>query len=111
MGALREGPVQDVTEEHITLRVDGASVPAFHARPDGMPQTGVVLHPDIAGSRPLFFDMARRLATHCFAVICTEPFSRVLVDQRSSLEARMGAVPDLDDAQQLADLEAAADRL
>jgi carboxymethylenebutenolidase len=111
MAALREGPVHDVSEEHITLRVDGEQVPAFHARPDGMPETGVVLHPDIGGSRPLFFDMARRLATHGFAVICTEPFWRLGDDQKSSLEARMGAVPDLDDAQQLADLEAAADRL
>ena len=34
---------------------------AVHARPDGLPIAGVVLHPDIGGLRPLFEDMARRI--------------------------------------------------
>jgi carboxymethylenebutenolidase len=111
MAALKEGPVHDVTVEHVTLRVDGDDVPAVHARPDGMPIAGVVLHPDIGGMRPLFEDMARRLATHGFGVFAIEPFSQWSDEQRASLEARMGSVGSLDDAEQLAQLEAAADRL
>ncbi len=111
MAALREGPYPDVTSESIVLRVDGDEVPAFHVRPDGMPIAGVVLHPDIAGMRPLFEDMARRLATNGFAVCAVEPFVRLTDEQKASVEARMAAVSHLDDASQLADLEAAANRL
>src|SRR3954447_12873177 len=111
MTALREGPINDVTSEHITVRVDGDDVPAYHVRPDGMPLSGVVLHPDIMGSRPLFHEMATRLATHGFAVCEVEPFSRLTDEQRSSIEGRMASVSELDDARQLALLEAAADRL
>src|SRR5919204_5955501 len=102
MAALREGPIHDVTSEHITLRVDGDVVPAFHVRPDGMPTAGIVLHPDIMGSRPLFHEMATRLATHGFAVCEVEPFSRLREEQRASIEARMASVPELDDALQVA---------
>ena len=66
MGYLKEGPELDVTVVERTLTVDGYDVPIVHARPDGMPKAGVVLHPDIGGLRPLFDDMARRLATHGF---------------------------------------------
>jgi carboxymethylenebutenolidase len=111
MAALTEGPVHDVTVEPVTVRVDGEDVPAVHARPDGMPIAGVVLHPDIGGMRPLFDDMARRLATHGFGVFAVEPFSEWSDEQRATLEARMGSAGSLDDADQLAKLEAAADRL
>src|SRR5215475_8025317 len=67
MAALREGRIHDVTVESIALVVDGLEVPAVHARPDGMPVAGLVLHPDMGGLRPLFEDMARRLATHGLA--------------------------------------------
>ncbi|MCU1430626.1 MAG: dienelactone hydrolase-like enzyme [Actinomycetia bacterium] len=103
--------MQELTAETTVLRVDGDEVPAYHVRPDGMPIAGVVLHPDIMGLRPLFEDMARRLATHGFAVAAIDPFSRYGDDQRASAEARMAAVAQLDDATQLADLEAAANLL
>ncbi|MDQ1520971.1 MAG: carboxymethylenebutenolidase [Actinomycetota bacterium] len=111
MAALREGPFYDVWSEDTTFRVDGGDVRAFHARPDGVPLAGVVLHPDIMGLRPLFEDMARRLATHGFAVFAPDPFWRLTEEQRTNVEARMAAVRELDDADQIADLEAAADRL
>ena len=84
------------------MTVDGFDVPVVHARPDGMPRAGVVLHPDIGGLRPLFEDMARRLATHGFAVCAFEPFAArpesELRDRSSSASAH---VKELDDAQQL----------
>ena len=79
---LETGP-DEVDVEHITLKgVDGTLVDAIHARPDGMPERGLVLHPDIMGLRPLFDDLCRRLATHGFAVCATEPFARAPVDVR-----------------------------
>jgi carboxymethylenebutenolidase len=111
MAALKEGTIYDVTVEPATLVVDGSDVPVVHARPDGMPLAGVVLHPDIGGLRPLFDDVARRLATHGLAVCVVEPFARVDRAGLTSIESRMGAVSGLDDPTQLADLEAAADLL
>jgi carboxymethylenebutenolidase len=111
MAALKEGPIYDVTVEQDTLLVDGADVPLIRARPDGVPRAGLVLHPDIGGLRPLFDDMARRLATHGLAVAVVEPFARLDRTQLDSIDARMQAVGQLQDDVQLADLEAAADRL
>jgi carboxymethylenebutenolidase len=111
MAALREGNVHDVSTETVSLRVDGALVGAFHARPDGVPTAGIVLHPDIGGPRPLFDDMARRLATHGFAVVVPDPFSSWSEEQCATLDARMASVCELDDRQQLDLLEVAAGRL
>ncbi len=114
MGALREGSFE-VEVEHRTLVIDGFEVPVVHARPEGMPKAGVVVHPDIFGNRPLFDDIARRLATRGLAVACVEPFARVSESERAvagaDAGARFGWVPDLDDATQLGDLAAAADLL
>lgn len=104
----------DVETESVVLRGEGGDlVPAFHARPDGMPRRGLVVHPDIGGNRPLFDDLCRRLATHGAAVICPEPFARALSSgvDLSDLDRRMAYVAKLDDAQQLGDLERAADYL
>jgi len=104
----------DVDVEHITVRgIDGVAVPAVHARPDGMPVAGIVVHPDIMGLRPLFDDLCRRLATHGYAVCAPEPFARAPEHVRASDEpgVRMGFVPQLDDEVQIGDLEAAADHL
>ena len=59
MSHLREGRELDVTVEQLKLPIDAVDVPVVHARPDGMPRAGVVLHPDIGGLRPLFDDMDR----------------------------------------------------
>ncbi len=77
MGHLKEGRELDVSVESRTLSVDAFDVPAVHARPDGMPRAGLVLHPDIGGLRPLFDDMARRLATYGIAVCAVEPFAGI----------------------------------
>jgi len=90
-----------------------ALVPVVHARPDGMPVAGLVLHPDIMGIRPLFDDMARRLASHGFAVAMIEPFARKPDAERASSDVatRMGWASGLDDDDVLGDLSAAADLL
>jgi len=114
MAALVEGPIDDVEVGRITLvGDDGAGVEAIHARPEGMPRAGLVVHPDVGGIRPLFDDICRRLATHGFAVLCAEPFARLHAEgvDLSDIGSRMGRVKDLDDAVQLGDLTRAADRL
>jgi len=111
MGHLQEGKVADVTLEPRTLVVDGIEVPAVHARPDGMPRAGLVLHPDVGGLRPLFDDMVRRIATHGIAVCAIEPFASQPEEVRASVENRLNAVKDLDDTQQLDMLAAAGDLL
>ena len=96
---LETGPYE-VDVEHITLKgADGTQVDAVHARPDGFPRSGLVLHPDIMGLRPLFDDLSRRLATHGFAVCAPEPFARAPVDVVSAPDptARMAYVKELDD--------------
>jgi carboxymethylenebutenolidase len=113
LAELVTGP-HDVDVEHITLKgADGTIVDAVHARPDGFPRSGLVLHPDIMGLRPLFDDLSRRLATHGFAVCAPEPFARAPVDVVSASEpsARMEYVKHLDDDLQIGDLEIAADFL
>lgn len=111
MAALKEGSVYDVSVEARTLVVDGLDVAAVHARPDGMPVAGLVLHPDMGGLRPLFEDMARRLATHGLAVCAIEQFAAQPESVRASTETRFANVKNLDDDQQLEMLSAAADLL
>jgi carboxymethylenebutenolidase len=111
MAALGEGPVHDVTVEPRTLHIDRTEVATVHARPDGVPGAGLVLHPDVMGLRPLFDDMARRLATHGLAVCAVEPYAHIDEQHRGTPEDRLAAAPRLDDEVQLGDLDAAANLL
>jgi carboxymethylenebutenolidase len=111
MAALEEGPFE-AEVERITLRGEGGEpVDAIHARPDGLPIRGIVMHPDVMGIRPLFDDLCRRLATHGFAVCAPEPFAHL--DNRDELDppARLERVKDLEDSVQIGNLERAADYL
>jgi carboxymethylenebutenolidase len=111
MAALVEGR-HEVDGERIVLKgADDQAVDAIHVRPLGMPARGLVVHPDIMGVRPLFDDLCRRLATHGIAVCAPEPFARLPEREGLDPPARMQHVSQLDDAQQLGDLEAAADWL
>jgi carboxymethylenebutenolidase len=111
MAALVEGTLE-AEAERITLRGEGGEpVEAIHARPLGMPSSGVVLHPDVMGVRPLFDDLCRRLATHGFAVCAPEPFPYLDGTEAQDATARMARVKDLDDEVQLGNLERAADWL
>src|SRR3954470_6974605 len=101
MGLLREGRELDVSIDSRTLRLDEVDVPVLHVRPDGMPRAGVVLHPDVGGMRPLFDEMARRLATHNLAVCVVEPFAGAAPEDIATIEARLAYVARLDDQQQL----------
>jgi len=113
MGELAEGPhPADATRVTLTA-ADGAAIPAVLARPtDTDDAPGLVLHPDVLGVRPLFDDLARRLATHGYQVCCPEPFARAPAAVRDGdADARLAFMPHLDDAEQLGDLAVAADRL
>jgi carboxymethylenebutenolidase len=106
------GPEETSSEQRTLYRPD-AIVPVAHARPDGMPAAGVVLHPDIMGIRPLFEDMATRIASHGLAVAMIEPFARKSDSERASADVatRMKWAAELDDDDVLGDLSAAADLL
>jgi carboxymethylenebutenolidase len=111
VAALREGEYE-VEVERIVLRSEGGEpVDAIHARPMGMPTTGLVVHPDVMGIRPLFDDLCRRLATHGFAVCSPEPFPHLGERDDLDVSARLSRMKDLEDSVQLAHLESAADWL
>ena len=112
MTGIKQG-WEETSAEDVVLRVDGLSVPAHHARPDGMPKAGLVIAPDIGGIRPLFEEMARRIATRGLAVLAVEPFPRIPADQRAvfDVDDRLARAKDLDDGEQIGALEAAADYL
>lgn len=113
MAELIEGSEEVEVGRTAVRAPDGAAVDVIHARPLGMPRRGIVVHPDIFGLRPLFDDLARRLATHGHAVVVVEPFPGVPADERDGLtvEDRFALVPGLDDDRALGTLAAAADLL
>jgi carboxymethylenebutenolidase len=113
MAALTEGPAEARVERFALEAGDGTPVDAIHARPATTPDAGLVVHPDMMGVRDLFDDLCRRLATHGFAVACTEPFARFPADVRDAPEPtlRMSHMKDMDDELQLDDLSRAADFL
>lgn len=111
MATLRDGSIE-AEVERITLRGEGGEpVEAVHARPTGMPSTGIVLHPDVMGIRPLLDDLCLRLATHGFAVCAPEPFPYLEGADAADVTARMDRVKDLEDSMQIGNLERAADWL
>jgi len=65
----------------------------------------------MGGLRPLFEDMARRLATHGLAVCAVEQFAGQSESVRANVEQRIAHVKDLDDGEQMDMLSAAADLL
>ena len=82
--------------------------PAEVARPSsGDATAGLVLCPDIMGLRPLFDDMAQRLADeNGWVVVVPEPFPG---REELSLDARMASVGEFDDLKVMATLQQAAD--
>jgi dienelactone hydrolase len=110
VGLLDEGPHETSVERLVLGASDGTAVDAIHARPTA-PEAGVVVHPDMGGVRPLFDEQCRRLATHGFAVACTEPFARFPreVREASDVTVRMSHMKDMDDELQLGDLAQAAE--
>ncbi|MEY2571597.1 MAG: carboxymethylenebutenolidase, partial [Acidimicrobiaceae bacterium] len=79
------------------------------ARPEGTPTRGVVLLPDIMGLRPLFDDLAARLAAdHGWAVIEPEPFPG---RESMPVDERLATMATYDHERHVADAVAAADAL
>jgi dienelactone hydrolase len=82
--------------------------PAEKATPtDGEASQGLVLCPDIGGLRPLFDDMAQRLADENGWVVVAPEWYPGREDM--PLEQRLGSVGDFDDLTMLATLQQAAD--
>jgi carboxymethylenebutenolidase len=106
VGLLDEGSHEASVERFVLEARDGTQVDAIHARPDGQPEAGLVVHPDMGGIRPLFDEHCRRLATNGFAVACAEPFARFPreVREASDISERMSRMKDMDDELQLGDL-------
>ena len=78
------------------------------ARPDGPPQGGLVVAPDIWGLRPLFDDLVARLAAEQqWVVVAPEPFPGP--DLGDDIDRRFEAVAKLEDHRVLGDLVAAAE--
>jgi carboxymethylenebutenolidase len=92
------------------MRIDLPSgTPSELAIPDESPTRGVVVIPDIGGMRPLFDDLAARLAAeHGWAVAVIEPFPG---QDLPTIDDRFAAVPHLRDECLLGDAAAAADVL
>jgi carboxymethylenebutenolidase len=112
MGALPEGTHPATVRRVALTAADGTPVETILAVPDDVAAPpGLVLHPDVMGVRPLFDDLARRLATHGYGVACPEPFARAPDAVRAAPDAavRLAYLSELDDDLQLGDLAAAAD--
>lgn len=71
------------------------------------PALGLVIAPDIFGLRPLYDELVARLAAEWSMSVCAvEPFPGL--DLSADVEPRFAAVPSIDDATHLRDLEEAA---
>jgi len=85
-----------------------SGTPAELARPDGPAEGGLVVAPDIWGLRPLFDDLAARLAQEQrWTVVVVEPFPGQ--DPGDNVDDRFAAVARLHDDDVLRDLVQAAD--
>jgi len=92
-----------------TTLPSGTPVEVVRPSGDGSSARGLVIAPDIGGLRPLFDDMASRLAEkNGWPVAAVEPFPG---DESFTLEQRMAAVGGMRDDEKLADLVAAVDLL
>lgn len=85
-----------------------SGTPAELATPSsGAPVQGLVVFPDIGGMRPLFDDLASRLADEYDLVVCViEPFPEL---EHQPIDWRLSNAGEVSDDRRLADLVAAAD--
>jgi len=70
------GAAAGLAERKVTFPADGATMDAFWVHPREGRHPAVVIWPDIAGLRPVFEMMARRLATQGYAVLVLNPYYR-----------------------------------
>jgi carboxymethylenebutenolidase len=86
-----------------------SGTPAELVRPDRTATRGVVVLPDIMGLRPLFDDLAARLASdHSWAVVEPEPFPG---RESMPVDRRLASMADYDHARHVSDAVEAADAL
>ncbi len=113
MALLPRGAYETEIEQRQIRGGSTERLPVLHARPTGMPRLGLVLLPDIFGMRPLFDDLADRLASHGIAVAAVEPFAATPQEERETLdfEQRETLLGRLNDLELLDDYESAANLL
>ncbi|WP_347302240.1 dienelactone hydrolase family protein [Croceibacterium sp. TMG7-5b_MA50] len=91
------GAAAGLTERTVTFPADGATMDAFWVHPRDGRHPAVILWPDIAGLRPVFEMMGRRLASEGYAVLVLNPYFRdrpapQFADFAAILEAGMATV-------------------
>ena len=91
-------------EERVAYQGDGVDVPAYFVRPEGEVTPGVVIVSDIWGSKPVWEDVAIRLAAEGFSVLVPDLFvrqgplaerTRELAGARAALMDQMSALNDI----------------
>ncbi len=67
-----------MAEKNVDIRTADGTADCELFSPDGTgPWPGVIMYPDIGGLRPVFRDMARRLASDGYVVLVPNPFYRL----------------------------------
>jgi carboxymethylenebutenolidase len=101
-------PVPDVKAREVTLTVPtGDSMTAMFAQPDGESRGAVLVINDIFGRVPFYENLTRRLAEAGFTALDPEYFFRQGALAEQTREAAIERRSHLDNAQALADLDAA----
>ncbi len=70
------GPTSGIVERNVVIPTGDGTMDAFFVAPRGRASAAVILWPDIAGLRPAFQVMARRLAADGFAVLVANQYYR-----------------------------------
>src|SRR6478609_3546783 len=91
-------------EERVSYQGDGADIPAYLVTPEGDATPGVVIISDVWGSKPVWEDVATRLAAEGFAVLVPDLFvrqgplaerTRELASERAGKMDQMSALIDI----------------
>ena len=91
-------------EERVSYQGDGADIPAYLVTPEGGATPGVVIISDVWGSKPVWEDVATRLAAEGFSVLVPDLFvrqgplaerTRELASARAAQMDQMSALNDI----------------
>jgi carboxymethylenebutenolidase len=100
-GSLARAAGAAVTETDVTIKTNDGTCDAVLTHPATGAHPGVIVWPDAGGLRPIYRDMAKRLAAEGFTVLTPNPFYRAIKaplptdfpqDQRPKLREGLSAV-------------------